>query len=81
MTLPSACAIAAVLGCATPPRSHVDHTRVGVTQTTGGDYYSPQASMPDLYRFGDEVGMRIAREIALIPEVRDSPTRVVVELG
>lgn len=78
-----ACAAAAfVCSCAaTPPPSHVDRTRVGTTETTRGDIYSDQASMPDLYRFSDEVGMRLARDIAQIPEIKDSPTRVVIELG
>lgn len=68
-------------GCALPPRSNPEPGRIEVTQTTRGDVYSPEASMPDLYRFSDEVGRQLALEIAQIREIRESPQRVVIELG
>ena len=70
-------------GCAsTPPSSNYGRDgRVDPSRTTAGDIYSDQANMADLRAIGDEAGEALAYEISRIPEIRDSPTRIVIELG
>ncbi|MBL0928370.1 MAG: hypothetical protein IBJ11_12095 [Phycisphaerales bacterium] len=77
-----AAVVAAALGLAgcEAPRGDTGG-RIDPSRTTAADERSPQANMPSLYEFGDRVAERLAADISSIPEIRDAPTRVVIELG
>ena len=51
------------------------------TQTAEQDRRSRLANAPDLFSFGDQVAADLALQISESPEIRDSPTRVVIEFG
>ncbi len=69
-----------VAGCASSGQRSGD--RVDPYQTSKGDRRaSEQASMPALLEFCDETAEKLIYELSSIPEIRDAPTQVVLELG
>lgn len=73
-------AAAALAACGGPP--HGDSGgRLDPRETTAADVMSDQANVPDMLSFGDQVGESLAYQISDIPEIRSSPTRVILELG
>ena len=88
-TMSSAAAAACVLasttvlyGCqATPPPVGDRGGRMSPYNTTRQDRISTDANAPDLFSFGDTVAESLALEISQIPEIHESPTRVVIEFG
>ncbi len=81
----AACALAstaALCGCQTPPPPVGDRGgRMSPYNTTRQDRISTDANAPDLFSFGDTVAESLALEISQIPEINESPTRVVIEFG
>ena len=73
-------ALAVSVGCESVPRGE-SGGRINEREVTRSDEQSPKASMADLYEFCDEVAMSLAQELVDLPEVRDAPERVVLELG
>lgn len=71
--------LAALAGCKTP-QGNVGG-RMDPYRTTYSDVASNQASMPDLYQFSDQTAAELAQQLAQIPEIEDSPSKVVLELG
>lgn len=72
----------ALIGCQTTPPPVGDRGgRMDVYSTTEHDRRSTRANAPDLFSFGDQVAADLALQISEIPEIRDSPTRVVIEFG
>ncbi len=55
--------------------------RIDPYRTTKADRESSRASMPSMLQFSDEVASALAHDLANIPEVQQSPTKVVLELG
>ncbi|MCB1281936.1 MAG: hypothetical protein KDB18_10475 [Salinibacterium sp.] len=71
-------------GCqSTAPNRSVGESggRINPYSTTAADRASGQASAPALWEFSDQVAESLAQRIAGIPEIAQSPDRVVVELG
>lgn len=66
--------------CAGPPRGD-SGGRLDPGETTAADVFSDQANVPDLFAFGDQVGEALAYQISDIPEIRNNPNRVILELG
>lgn len=63
-----------------PPRGDTGG-RVDPYRSTGVDAGSARASTVDLLEFSDRVGESLAARIARIPEIAQSPDRVVIEMG
>jgi hypothetical protein len=81
----SAVAVGAVLslagGCARNESVGGSGGRINPYATTRADEASTAASMPAMLEYSDQVAEALARRIGEIPEIADSPTRVIVELG
>ncbi|MEL7472541.1 MAG: hypothetical protein AAGK04_04425 [Planctomycetota bacterium] len=71
---------AALMGCQTPPPGNTGG-RVDPYRSTPADEYSPEANTVTLLEFSDQVSEAIARRIAEVPEIRESPDRAAIELG
>ncbi len=76
-------ALTALTACESPPRTSVGDSggRINPYATTPADRASNSASAPALWEFSDQVAESLARRISSIPEISQSATRVVVELG
>lgn len=70
--------LAVSIGC-TPDGS--TGGRIDPYRTTEADYDSSRASMPSMLEFSDQVAAALAYDLADIPEVQNSPTKLVLELG
>ncbi|MCC7407550.1 MAG: hypothetical protein IT442_05735 [Phycisphaeraceae bacterium] len=55
--------------------------RIDPYRTTAADAASKQASIPALLEFSDQTAGRLAYDLSEIPEIKQAPTRVVLELG
>ena len=82
----TACVLASAMvlcGCQTTPPPPVGDRggRMSPYNTTRQDRISTDANAPDLFSFGDTVAESLALEISQIPEINESPTRVVIEFG
>ena len=55
--------------------------RIDPYRSTGADMASSKVSMPALMEFCDRTAQVLAQDITAIPEIRESPQRVIVELG
>lgn len=80
--------IALVPGCETTNQHYAPNRNVGDSggrinpySSTSADRASGAASAPALWEFSDQVAESLVRRIAQIPEIAQSPERVVVELG
>jgi len=75
---------ACVAACeSNPPRRETGDSggRINPYATTSADRSSSAANAASLWEFSDQVADALAARIAQIPEVRDAPYKVVVELG
>lgn len=55
--------------------------RIDPYSTTRGENRGGQVSMPALLEFSDETAEQLIYDLSSIPEIRDAPTQVVLELG
>ena len=55
--------------------------RIDPYRTTDADRRSSRASMPSMLEFSDEVAQSLAYDLVNIPEIQQSPEKVVLELG
>lgn len=78
--LAAASAVGLVSGCQTPPPGNTGG-RSDPYRTTPADQFSREVSTVTLLEFSDAAAEHIVQRIANIPEIRDSPTRVVIEIG
>ena len=69
-----------VTACDSPPKTSTGG-RLRVDETTQADLNSNQMNTPDLFAFGTQAGESLAMQVSQIPEIENSPTRVVIELG
>lgn len=76
-------ALTAMTGCQSTPNTSVGDSggRINPYSTTPADRASGAASAPALWEFSDQVAESLAQRISSIPEIQNSPDRVVVELG
>ncbi|GIK19559.1 MAG: hypothetical protein AMXMBFR77_18150 [Phycisphaerales bacterium] len=66
-----------------PPRRETGDSggRINPYATTPADRSSSAANAASLWEFSDQVADALAARIAQIPEIRDAPYKVVIELG
>ena len=75
------CGVAvAFLGCASAPDGSTG-SRIDSYRTTDSDRDSSGASIPALLEYSDSVSAQMGQEISSIPDIENSPTRCVLELG
>ena len=55
--------------------------RIDPYSTKKGENKGGKVSMPALLQFSDETGEQLVYDLTSIPEIRDAPTQVVLELG
>lgn len=84
----SGATLALIPACETTQYHHAPNRSVGDSggrinpySSTSADRASGAASAPALWEFSDQVAESLVRRIASIPEIAQSPQRVVVELG
>jgi len=71
------CAAVALVGC----RSGDTGGRIDPYKTHGDENKYGQVSMPALLEFSDDTAQKLIYDLTAIPEIRDAPTQVVLELG
>ncbi len=71
---------ALLAGCNTAPQGHTGGL-IDPRRRTTADTYDQAADSATLLEFADIVGQELGSQIARIPEIRSSPTQVVIELG
>ena len=54
---------------------------IGSRERTKVDAASPEADTTTLLEFADRVGQELGAQLARIPEIKGSPTQVIIELG
>ncbi|MCC7191418.1 MAG: hypothetical protein IT444_01440 [Phycisphaeraceae bacterium] len=79
MSLVAALAAIPLAGC--QKNSGSTGGRIDPYRTTSADRLSDRASIPAMLEFGDTVAAQLAQQITDIDEIRNSPTKVVLELG
>jgi len=67
-------------GCQDPPRGDTGG-RIDPYETTKDERYSTGANIAALLEFSDETAAKLARDLAEIPEIKESSRKVVLELG
>ncbi len=72
-----------LVGCETTPRTSVGDSggRINPYSSTPADRASGAANAGALWEFSDQVAESLVRRLNSIPEITQSPSRVVVELG
>ncbi len=68
-------------GCESSPSRGDDGGRLDQYDTTAADRSSPAVSSVTLLEFADQVAESLALHIPSIPEIKEKPHRVVIELG
>lgn len=68
--------LGALVGCSGSTGGRMDPY-----ETRDGENAGRQVSMPSLLEFCDDTAQKLVYDISSIPEVRDAPTQVVLELG
>lgn len=69
-------------GCQpTPPGPGTTGGRIDPYRTTGADRGAPEAHMPALLEYSDQVAAALARDLCKIDEIADAANRPVLELG
>lgn len=78
------CTLAGVLsmgGCVANQSVGDSGGRINPYASTGADRASTDASMPALWEYSDQVAQALAKRINEIPEIANSPSKVIIELG
>lgn len=70
----------ALVGCNTAPPGDTGGV-IDARERTRVDMNSSEADSTSLLEFADRVGQELGSQIARIPEIRNSPTQVIIELG
>ena len=74
-------ALLMLAGCQTHPSPGATGGRIDPYRSTPADVVSTGASMPALMEFCDQAAEAFAQDLAEVPEIRDAPSRVVLEVG
>jgi hypothetical protein len=74
-------ALLTLLGCQAYPAPGATGGRIDPYRSTPADVVSSGASMPALMEFCDQTAEAFAQDLAEVPEIRDAPSRVVLEVG
>lgn len=67
-------------GCNTAPQGNTGGL-IDPTRRTGIDANAPGADSVSLLEFADITGQQMAADIARVPEIKGSPTKVIIEMG
>jgi len=76
----SIASLSLLAACNQGPRGDTDG-RIDPYNRTRIDAASPEADSVTLLEFSDQVGQDLAAQLAQIPEIRSSPSKVLIELG
>ncbi|MFN0012232.1 MAG: hypothetical protein ACKVS8_11385 [Phycisphaerales bacterium] len=72
--------LALCAGCNNAPQGNTGGV-IDPRRRTTADTFDPAADSATLLEFADVVGQELGSQIARIPDIRSSPTQVVIELG
>ncbi len=73
--------LVAGVGCTSAPRGDTGGRFNPYESTSSDRTAKDQVSMQALLEFSDETAQKLVYELSAIPEIRDAPTQVVLELG
>lgn len=72
--------VATLSACNNAPRGDSGGI-IDARERTGADRYDPAADTVSLLEFADKAAEDLAGQIARIPEIKNSPTQVIIEIG